>query len=36
MVNDLDFKGSEFPVSKNRTLNKKRIFALMCFVMKMT
>ena len=37
MVNDLDYKDIEFPVSKKdfKKIEKKIIFALMCFVMKM-
>ena len=37
MVDDLDYEGIEFPVSKTilARLNKKIMFALMYFVMKM-
>ena len=36
MVNDLDYKGIELPISKKHLskIEKKTIFALMCFVMK--
>ena len=37
MVNDLDYEGIEFSVSKKyvKNIENKIIFALMCFVMKM-
>ena len=38
MVNDLDYEGTKFPVPKKflARLKRKIIFALMCFVMKIT
>ena len=37
MFNDFDYEGIEFPVSKRDHCKiEKKIFTLMCFVMKMT